>query len=72
MTSAVTPGFNVPPTMTVFRDRSAPHLIPLLELEEAMKVEGYALSNVDSKEVLHGKKMVACWFRTEESAKKQS
>jgi len=64
LVSAVTPGRTVPGTMNVFRERAAPHLIPVEELTMAMVELGFRLEQVQTAVVSDEKKMLGCWFVT--------
>ena len=62
LASAVTPGRTVPGTMNVFRERAAPHLIPLEELTMAMAGVGFRRERIEMAVVSDEKKMLGCWF----------
>ena len=61
---AVTPGRTVPGTMNVFRERAAPHLIPVEELTAAMGEAGFRRERIETAVVSDEKKMLGCWFVT--------
>ena len=62
LASAVTPGRPVPGTMNVFRERAAPHLIPVEELLAAMAEIGFRRERIETAVVSDEKKMLGCWF----------
>ena len=62
LASAVTPGRTVPGTMSVFRERAAPHLIPVAELSTAMATIGFRRERIETANVSDEKKMLGCWF----------
>lgn len=65
--TAVTPGQPMPETMQTFAGETPPHLIPLVELRDAMTMRGWRLHRVETELVLHGKMMHSCQFHRERS-----
>lgn len=63
MTSAVTPGRELPGTMRVFGERAQPHLVRFRELTEELARHGFRLERREEAQVSDGKKMIGALFR---------